>query len=169
MTAPAFDPRGTLAALHDAGVDLVLIGGVAARVHGSPSLTADVDICHARNRENLERLATVLRSLNARLRGAPDDLPLQLDPRTLAAGGSFTFATDLGDLDILAVPAGVEGYDELRRSAIEIDLGGFTVHVASIDDLIRMKQAAARPKDLVEVEILGALRDEIADQGSGAS
>ena len=44
----------------------------------------------------------------------------------------------------------------------EVDLGGFTIRVASIDDLIRMKRAAGRPKDLIEVEVLGALRDEIA-------
>jgi hypothetical protein len=45
-----------------------------------------------------------------------------------------------------------------------MDIGGVTVKVASIDDLIRMKRAAGRPKDLIELEVLGALRDEIDEQ-----
>jgi hypothetical protein len=39
------------------------------------------------------------------------------------------------------------------------------VLVASVDDLIRMKRAAGRPKDLLAVEELGALRDELSDRG----
>lgn len=74
---------------------------------------------------------------------------------------SFTFETDGGDLDILATPAGTRGYDELIRTADELDLGGCKVRVASIDALIQMKRAAGRPKDLIEVEVLAALRDEI--------
>jgi predicted nucleotidyltransferase len=159
--ARPFEPLAVLRALTEGGVAFVLIGGVAARLHGSPSLTRDVDVCHARDPENLERLARVLRSLHARLRGVDEDVPLLLDARALQAGGSFTFATDLGDVDILAVPAGVEGYDELIRGAGELDLDGIRVRVASLDDLIRMKRAAGRAKDRAEVEILEALRDEI--------
>jgi hypothetical protein len=164
MTAP-FDPLAGLQALHDAEVDYVVIGGVAARLHGSASLTRDLDICYARAPANLTRLARLLQALHARLRGADDDLPFVLDARTLQAGGSFTFRTDVGDFDILAAPAGVEGYDELVRDAIEIDLGEFTIKVASIDDLIRMKRGAGRPKDLIEVEILAALRDHTEPTG----
>lgn len=163
MSSAGFDPLAALQALTSAEVDFVLIGGVAARLHGSPTLTRDVDICHERDPENLERLSSVLRSLHARLRGVDDDLPFLLDARTLQAGGSFTFVTDVGDLDILAVPAGTSGYDELEGAATALDLGDFRVKVASLDDLIRMKRAAARPKDLVEVEILAALRDELDD------
>jgi predicted nucleotidyltransferase len=159
----AFDPLGLLRALHDAGVEYVLIGGVAARLHGSPSLTRDLDICHSRERSNLERLAAVLTGLHARLRGVDDDVPFLLDARTLLAGANFTFITDAGDLDLLAAPAGVTGYDELAAHAVGIELAGFTVYIARLDDLIRMKQAAGRPKDRVEVEILSALRDEIAE------
>lgn len=156
----AFDPLSALRALRDAGVEFVLIGGVAARLHGSPSLTRDVDICYSREHDNLERLAGVLLALHARLRGVDDDVPLQLDARTLRAGGSFTFVTDVGDLDILALPAGVDGFDELARTAELIDLDGFSVRLATLDDLIRMKRAAGRAKDRAEVEILAALRDE---------
>lgn len=149
-----------LSALRAAGVDFVLIGGVAARLRGSPSLTRDVDICYSRNRDNLERLASVLSTVHARLRGVDDDVPFLLDARTLLAGANFTFTTDLGDLDLLALPAGVEGYDELARSADVVDLGDVSVLLATLDDLIRMKTAAGRAKDRAEVEILAALRDE---------
>ncbi len=162
MTAvPAFDPLRALRRLREAEVDFVLIGGVAARLHGSPTLTRDVDICYRRDRDNVARLARLLSGLHARLPGADDDVPFVLDARTLLAGNNFTFTTDAGDLDVLAIPAGVDGYEELAASAQEVDLGDVTVSVADIDALIRMKEAAGRPKDRAEVEILVALRDEI--------
>jgi hypothetical protein len=105
-------------------------------------------------------LASVLGNLHARLRGVVDDVPFLLDARTLKAGGSFTFTTDVGDIDILAVPAGVSGFDELAKSAERVDLDGITVLVSTLDDLIRMKRAAGRAKDRAEVEILSALREE---------
>lgn len=157
-----FDPLGALRALTDAGVDFVLIGGVAARIHGSPTLTRDLDVCHARDRANLDRLVHALHDLHARLRGVDAELPFLLDAQTLGAGGNFTFVTDVGDLDILAVPAGVDGYEQLARSAESVDLGEVVVRVCTLDDLITMKRAAARPKDLIEVEVLAALRDEIS-------
>ena len=163
--APDLDAPGILGALDAAGVRYVVIGGVAAVMLGSPSLTGDLDICHARDRANLEALANVLTGLHAYLRGAEPGLPFRLDARTLAAGDSFTFTTDLGHLDILATPSGTTGYDDLMRAAERFDVDGRTVSVASIDDLIRMKRAAGRPKDLVEIEILGALREEAASYG----
>jgi hypothetical protein len=138
-----------------------VIGGIAARLLGSPTVTADLDICYARDAETLERLARVLTRLDARLRGAPEGLPFRPDARTLAAGDQFTLTTSAGDLDLLGTPAGVAGYEELARTAERLDLDGIEVLVASVDDLIRMKRAVGRPKDLVELEILGALRDEL--------
>jgi hypothetical protein len=167
MTAPAFDPLEALRALDRHGVRFVLIGGLGARLHGSPSVTNDLDVCYERSPENLERLAEAMPVLKARLRGAPTHVPFQLDAKTLAAGDYFTFVTSAGNLDILGTPAGVDGFDELLRNAETLDLGGLTVPVASIDDLIAMKRAAGRPKDLIEVEVLGALRDEIAERERG--
>jgi hypothetical protein len=162
MIAPRFDPVHVLRRLQAHGVRFVLIGGLAAKAHGSPTLTVDIDVCYARDRGNLERLAAVLGELGTVLRGAPRDLPFHPDRRTLERGNSFTLTTDYGDLDILGTPAGVTGFDELDANAVDADLdAGLTVRVASLDDLIRMKRAAGRPKDRVELEILGALRDEI--------
>lgn len=157
---PPFDPLGLLQALAGAEVEFVVVGGVAARLHGSPSLTRDVDICHATSGENLERLAGLLRVLGARLRGVDEDVPFLVESKTLAAGANFTVVTRAGDLDILALPAGVSGYQELMASAERVQLGDLVVQVASLDDLVRMKRAAGRPKDLVEVEILEAIKHE---------
>lgn len=159
------DAAGLIDALNAGGVRYVLIGGVAAIMLGSPSLTGDLDICYARDRPNLEALAGVLAGLHARLRGTDPGLPFRLDARTLRAGDSFTFETDLGDFDVLGTPSGTTGYEDLIRSAEVFDLAGRTVTVASIDDLIRMKRAAGRPKDLIEIEVLGALREELAEYG----
>lgn len=160
-----FDPVAMLEVLQRHGVRFVLIGGVAARIHGSPSLTGDLDLCHARDSDNLTRLSAALVEMGARLRGVDDDVPFRLDARTLAAGQNFTFATERGALDVLALPAGIRGYDELAANAIIVDVGGLEVAVADLDDLIRMKLAAGRPKDRVEVEILGALREELGERG----
>ena len=137
-----------------------MIGGFAGRLHGSPTVTNDLDICYARDLDNLERLAVALRELRATLRGAPS-VPFRLEAKTFAAGDHFTFETEAGNLDVLGAPAGVRAMEDLERTAVPMDLDGVAVRVASIDDLIRMKQAAGRPKDLIEAEVLGALRDEM--------
>lgn len=169
MTAPRFDPIRTLQTLVGHGVRFVVIGGFAGRLWGSNTITNDVDICYARDRKNLEALAAALHELEAQLRGAPADLPFLLDARTLAAGDHFTFVTRAGDLDCLGTPAASRGFPDLVDGATEMDLGNFRILVASLDDLIRLKRAAGRPKDLVEIEILGALREEIERGRRGGS
>jgi hypothetical protein len=158
-----FDPLAILRTLVEARVEFIVIGGVAAAVRGSPSATVDLDICYRREEENLRRLASVLRGTRARLRGVTDAVPFLLHPETLGGGDHFTLSTDLGDLDLLRTPAGTNGYGDLLRDSTDVDLDGFTIKVASLDDLIRMKRAAGRPKDRVELEILGALRDEVKE------
>lgn len=162
-----YDPFAALAALRRHGVRFVLIGGYAGRILGSPTLTNDVDICHDRARDNLERLAVALAELGARLRGVEDDVAFVLDAETLEKGQNFTFDTSAGALDVLALPAGSNGYEGLRANAVEMDLGeGLVVHVCHIDDLIRMKRASARPKDRIELEVLAALREERERSGT---
>ncbi len=155
----AFDPIGALRFLVGRGVDFVLIGGLAGRLYGTALITNDVDVCYERSPENLDRLALALADLDARLRGVDEDVPFTPDAKTLLAGDSFTFDTRFGPLDILGVPAGTAGYNDLRATAIAFDLGGFDVFVADIADLIRMKRAAGRPGDLIAIEHLGAAAD----------
>jgi len=157
----AFDPLRLFRELNEAGVRYVVIGALAGRLLGSQTLTRDLDVCHATDSTNLAALVNVLQRLNARLRGTDRPVSFHLDVRSLARADSFTFTTDAGDLDLLARPAGTEGFEDLVRSAEATDLDGLTVLVASIEDLIRMKRAAGRPKDLIELEVLGALRDEL--------
>jgi hypothetical protein len=158
-----FQPDVILRSLIDHQVRFVIVGGLAAQAHGSPSLTGDLDICYARDAENLARLAATLVELAAVRRGLPNDAPRmpQLDARTLRAGGLFTLTTIAGDFDLLATPDPGFDYERLLVSAISTTVAGHPVRVASLADLIDMKRAAGRPKDRIELEILGALREEL--------
>lgn len=157
----AYDFRPALLALADAAVDFVVIGGIAGQAHGSALLTFDLDVAYSRSPENLERLAAALREMDARLRGAPEDVPFLLDARALAAGANFTFATDHGSVDILSDPAGAPPYQRLREDAITIEVAGRRVLVASLDHLIAMKSATGRAKDTNAAMEYRVLADEI--------
>lgn len=161
LSTEAFDPIPALEALADSEVDFVVIGGVAGGAHGSAYPTYDIDVMYARDRENLERLATVLRDCNATPRGAPADSPFALDAETLAAGGNFTFSTRFGPLDILAYPSGAPPYERVREEAAAIDVGGRTVRIASLDHLIAMKEVAGGGKDKLMATEYRELADEV--------
>jgi hypothetical protein len=128
----------------------VLIGALAAIAQGSPIPTEDVDVTPAQDIENLDRLATALRDLGARLRTPtdPDGLEFPIDATYLAGNDTWTLTTKYGDLDLAFVPSGTRGYEDLRRNAVELELGtGRAVTVASLADVIRSKEAAGRLKD----------------------
>ena len=154
-----FDPRPILGVLAQHQVHFVVIGGIAASLQGSTTITNDFDICYARDKENLERLAAALNELQATLRGVREQVAFLLDARTLKAGLNFTFDTKYGPFDCLGAAAGGFDFEQLRRNADGMDLVGTNVLVASLDDLIRMKRAAGRSKDLIELENLSALRE----------
>lgn len=166
MSIAAFDPLRILKTLDHHGVRFVVIGGIAGRLWGSTTVTNDLDLCYARDAANLNSLAAALSELKVKLRGVDGDLPFVADARTLKIGDSFTFTTTAGNLDILGTPAGSNGYESLARTAKLMDVGGVSVLVAAIEDLLLMKRAAGRPKDLIEVEVLAAVREEIEKQGS---
>lgn len=159
-----FDPLLALRTFNEHGVRYVVIGGYASTILGAPIITNDLDVCYERTAENMERLAEALGQLGASLRvaGVDEELPFVLDGRTLAAGDSFTFRTDIGNIDVLATPSGTGGFRDLDVDATAYDLGdGLTVCVASLDDLIRMKEAAHRLKDEAHLHVLAALKETI--------
>jgi hypothetical protein len=157
---PEFRPSQLLHALVARGVDFVVIGGYAAIAHGSAQLTRDLDICFARDPVNLRALGAALVELEARPRGVddPEDLPFVPDERTLQGVQLLTLDTREGPLDVQSEPDGAPGYATLRRRAERVEVAGVRVLVASLDDLKTMKQAAGRPKDLVVLEELEAIR-----------
>lgn len=149
-----------LKALNEGGVDYVVVGGLAGQLHGSAYPTYDLDVAYARDRPNLERLAKVLVGLDVKLRGAPPDLPFQIDAQTLSNGANFTFESEYGWFDILGDIDGIKSYESLRSKAKFEDLDGTDVRVASIDHLISMKRAANRTKDRLMLEEYIVIADE---------
>jgi predicted nucleotidyltransferase len=147
------------------GVDFVVIGGIAAVLHGSAQATYDLDICYATDSGNLEALGGALVELKAQLKGVEEQVPFVPDARTLNRVEVLTMTTELGEVDMLARPSGSPGFEALRRHADRFDLDGFSVLVASIDDLIAMKSAAGRHKDLATVEELETIKRLRAGRG----
>lgn len=145
-----------LRALVAGDVRFVLVGGVAAALHGAARATYDVDVVYSRDEDNLLRLVAALRPLSPYPRGAPPGLPFVWDVRTVRSGLNFTLRTDLGDLDVLGqVPGG--DYDSLVGHTVETPLEGITIRTVDLPTLIRLKRAAGRPKDfeaLAELELL---------------
>jgi hypothetical protein len=152
--------------LGEHAVECVIIGGVAATLYGSTILTNDLDVCYARNPQNLERLATALRSVHAKLRNAPPDLPFILDAETLRRGLNFTFSTDVGSLDLLGEVRGVGFYEEAVTGAIMYELFGHSFPVLEIKKLIVAKRTAGRAKDMVALPELEAIQRTQLAQGS---
>lgn len=154
------DFKALLRVLSGAQVDFILVGGVAATVHGSARLTLDLDVVYSRHRANLERLALALTPYHPYLRGAPRGLPFRWDAATLARGLNFTLTTDLGDLDLLGEIVGGGSYDDLLPGSITIQVFGVECRCLDLERLIHVKRAAGRPKDLEAIAELETIRDE---------
>jgi hypothetical protein len=138
-------------------VDAVIVGGVAATLHGSETPTSDLDVCYSRDFSNLERLAKALQSVNARLRNAPENLPFILDAETLKRGLNFTLSTEVGSLDLLGEVRGVGSYEEVLPGALIFEMFGYQFPVVELPKLILAKRTAGRPKDMIAVVELEAL------------
>ncbi|MGC1165539.1 MAG: hypothetical protein WA862_05460 [Solirubrobacterales bacterium] len=160
LLGPPLQVGPLLRTLDRHGVDFVVVGGIAGLVHGSAYPTFDLDVAYARDEANLERLAAALLELGVRLRGAPPQLPFQIDARSLANGANFTFESEFGGFDILGEVPGVRDYEGLRAAARVETIEDVTVRVASLDHLIAMKRAANRTKDKLMVEEYLVIADE---------
>ncbi|HEY1855522.1 MAG TPA: hypothetical protein VGG40_13145 [Solirubrobacterales bacterium] len=129
------------------GVDFVVVGGMAGIANGSSYPSFDLDLAYSRRKENVARLVRALSEIGVRLRGAPPELELPLDERTIESGANFTFITPYGDLDLLGDISGVKDFESLEKDSFEDFAGGVRVRIASLDKLIAMKRGANRPKD----------------------
>lgn len=168
-----YRPDEILEVLERHHVRYVVIGGLAAEIHGSPYITRDVDVTPARNRDNFVKLAAALKELEAKLRIPDLDVPLEvpLDERSFDQGTTWTYVTKHGNLDIALLPDGTRGYDDLRRAATQEHItDSLEVSVASLADVIRSKEAAGREKDRAVLPILRRVLErshEIAREGPG--
>jgi hypothetical protein len=139
---------------------------MAAVAQGSPVYTRDLDVTPSSTPDNYERMAAALRSLDAKLRlpdGTGIDFPIEA--KYLAGNTAWTLLTRAGVLDLVYVPAGTRGFDDLRGQAMQLDLGtGKPVLVASLIDVIRMKEAAGRPKDQATLPALRQTLEVIRDR-----
>jgi predicted nucleotidyltransferase len=156
-SGPPLDLNRLLEVLARNNVDFVVVGGSAAGFLGASRLTEDADCVVRRERANLDNLASALRELHARLRVArmsdaeAKALPIQVDGVMLETTENSTWTTDAGPFDILAELKDLEGrsvpYEELLTRSMIVRGDGFSVHVASIDDIIAAKTFANRDKD----------------------
>jgi hypothetical protein len=173
--AKVFRPQRILEILAKREVEFILIGGVATALHGAPFPTVDVDIVPALETSNLDRLAAALNDLDALLRDSaqPAGIRLDLDGRTLKKAipgfGFLRFDTKFGYLDIIYKPAGIQGFGELARSATEEDTGSARIRVASLEDVIRSKQAVGRPRDLEQLPTLRRLLELVEESNKDSA
>jgi hypothetical protein len=152
--------RRLLSVLDGGKVECILVGGMAATVHGATRLTQDLDVVYSRARANLERLIAALAPYRPYLRGAPPGLPFRWDAETIARGLNFTLTTTLGDLDLLGEITGGGGYEDLFPHSSVIEVFGAACRCLDLPTLIRVKRAAGRPRDLQALAELEALLEE---------
>lgn len=143
---------------HDVG--FVIIGGLAATLHGSARVTYDLDVVYDRSPSNLGRIVAALAPFQPYLRGAPPGLPFRFDVETLRRGLNFTLTTTEGPIDLLGELAGVGTWEAVRSRAIDAVLFDATYLFIDLDTLILSKKAAGRPKDLETIAELEAIREE---------
>jgi hypothetical protein len=150
-----YDASAIVSALQEHRVRFVVIGGVAAIAQGSPLPTEDMDVTPDPAAENLIALAAALVDLDAKLRTPEGPVDFPIVARMLSGSTIWTLTTRAGALDLCFEPSGTQGFDDLRRGALELDFGTQRpVLVASLLDVIRSKEAAGRPKDVAQLPAL---------------
>jgi len=154
------DLEQILPALSGAQVEFIIVGGVAAIVHGSARLTQDLDVVYRRSPDNISRLASALKPFTPYLRDAPPGLPFRWDAETIQRGLNFTLVTSVGPLDVLGEIAGGGTYDSLIEHSRKLSVFGIECYCLGLDRLIQAKRDAGRPKDLEVIAELEALREE---------
>lgn len=145
------------------GVELIVVGGVAGTLHGTPRLTFDLDIVPDASEENLGRLAAALERLAATVR-EPGTRRLAVSKKLLhesalsQVGGQLRLRTRYGPLDILWRLHDGRGFPELKEHSIIVADDELRVRVIDLPALIEVKRNAGRASDLEDVRYLEAIR-----------
>ena len=154
------DLERLLPALVCAKAEFIVIGGVAATIHGSARATYDVGLLYSRNEENIQRLANLLEPYKPYLREALPNLPFSWDAKTIRSGLNFTLTTTLGDIDLLGEVARGETYSDLSPYSFDVEAFGVRFKCIDLPTLIRIKEAADRPIDREAIAELRVLLEE---------
>ena len=153
-----FEPLAVLEALAARQVEFVLIGGLAAVLHGSPLPTFDIDITVRRTGANIEALHQALVDMDALV--VPDGDSEAETRDALQAGRLTSFCTRSGYVDVVGTPAALRDYRVLSRRAVWMQLRpGLRVKVAALQDIVASKQALSRTRDSAQIPALLALLD----------
>jgi predicted nucleotidyltransferase len=147
------DLSAILEGLAQAGVEFILVGGLAAVVQGAPVTTMDVDIVHNRVSENIKKLLEFLKSIEA-VHRRPDDKIIEPTESHLSRHGHSLFTTRIGPLDVLAFIEKEQTYDDLIEHTIEIDFRGKKIKVLTLQKLVEIKKASTHPKDKQRLLVL---------------
>jgi hypothetical protein len=149
-----------LRTLNGHGVDYIVVGGVAAVLHGAPVSTFDLDVVHSRQEENIVRLVAVLQELDAYYRAQPERR-LTPDASHLASPGHQLLATRFGPLDLLGEIGAGRGYEDLLPESIMVRAGEqVLVRVLNLETLITMKEELAQEKDRAVIPVLRRTLEE---------
>lgn len=155
-------------ALAEHGVEYLVIGGVAAQVHGRRRTTRDLDVTPAPDPENFERLAAALVALEAHPVELGPSAPTPTAEQLRIAPIVPPLRTRHGELHILKEVPGATTYAVMRTRALTTDLDGIVMHIVGIDDLIRMKRATGRPGDIEDIKALTRVAQLETNAGDGA-
>jgi len=140
-------------------VDFIVVGGVCAVIHGAPVTTFDLDMVHSRSQDNLSRLVSALRELDASYRGRGDQR-LRPELSHLSSPGHQLLMTKFGPLDVLGTIGTGHGYDELLEHAVELEVSGLRIYALDLGTLIEIKKETISEKDKAIIPILQRTLEE---------
>lgn len=157
----AADPRFAelLRALHEHGVEFVVVEGVAAVLEGAPLSTFDLDIVPRWTPENLDRLASALESLDA-VYSDPAGRSFKATRQRLENPGHHLLETRLGPLDVLGTIGRSRRFEDLVSSTVTYEVDGRSYRVLDLDTQIAVKREAGREKDRAALPLLERTRDK---------
>ena len=153
-----------LQTLSQENIDFIIVGGVAARLHGSTRLTHDLDIVPRLEAESWRKLIHVISQLNTQPR-IPETVERIADVENIRQWMvekhmlAVNFRSPTADVEIDLVISESDRFDELLSRASTVTFDGQIFHVASIDDLIEMKKKAGRDRDITDIAILKAIKE----------